>query len=91
MRYSPASPTLGAPSARTTPCPPKVRLTHPDRVYWPDAGLTKQDLADYYAAVWPRIAPHVAAARSRSSAAPAGTGEACFFQKHPWKGHGRKS
>ena len=25
-----------------------VHLTHPDRVYWPDAGVTKQDLAEYY-------------------------------------------
>ena len=26
----------------------KVKLTHPDRLYWPDAGVTKQGLADYY-------------------------------------------
>src|SRR5262249_27658276 len=29
-----------------------VRFTHPDRVYWVDVGITKQDLADYYTAVW---------------------------------------
>ena len=68
--------------------PPKVRLTHPDRVYWPDAGVTKQDLADYYAAVWPRIAPHVVRRPLALLRCPGGTGEACFFQKHPWKGHG---
>jgi len=36
-----------------------VRLTHPDRVLWPDAGLTKQDLFDYFGAVAPVMLPHV--------------------------------
>ena len=34
-------------------------FTHPDRVYWPDVGVTKQDLADYYKSVWGLMAPHV--------------------------------
>ncbi|HRO11882.1 non-homologous end-joining DNA ligase [Amaricoccus sp.] len=68
--------------------PPKVRLTNPDRVYWPDIGLSKQGLADYYAAVWPRIRPHVTNRPVALLRCPEGTGDACFFQKHPWKGHG---
>jgi bifunctional non-homologous end joining protein LigD len=36
-----------------------VRFTHPDRVYWVDVGVTKQDLADYYRLVWDWMAPHV--------------------------------
>ena len=36
-----------------------VRFTHPDRVYWADVGVTKQDLADYYRSVWDWMAPHV--------------------------------
>lgn len=28
-----------------------VRITHPDRVLWPDAGITKLELARYYAAL----------------------------------------
>jgi len=38
----------------------KVKLTHPDRVYWRDAGITKRDLADYYTKVWKWMKPHVA-------------------------------
>ena len=37
----------------------EVRFTHPDRVYWADAGITKQNLADYYRAAWDWMAPHV--------------------------------
>jgi bifunctional non-homologous end joining protein LigD len=70
--------------------PAKVSLTHPDRVYWPDTGLTKQGLADYYAAVWPRIAPHVTGRPLALLRCPGGTAAACFFQKHPWKGIGRQ-
>jgi bifunctional non-homologous end joining protein LigD len=37
-----------------------VTLTSPDRVLWPEAGFTKRDAADYYAAVWPVLEPHLA-------------------------------
>ncbi|GAC1346040.1 MAG: DNA ligase D [Myxococcales bacterium] len=40
----------GAGAARA-PDPAEVALTHPERVLYPRDGLTKQDLADYYAAV----------------------------------------
>jgi bifunctional non-homologous end joining protein LigD len=38
-----------------------VKLTHPDRLYWPDAGVTKEGLADYYADIWRYMAPYVVA------------------------------
>ena len=63
-----------------------VRLTHPDRIYWPDAGVTKQGLADYYADVWTWIAPHIAARPLALLRCPDGVGDSCFFQKQPWKG-----
>jgi bifunctional non-homologous end joining protein LigD len=34
-----------------TPDPREVKLTHPDRILYPRDGITKQDVADYYAAV----------------------------------------
>ena len=37
----------------------KVKLSHPDKVLFPDAGLTKADLADYYAAVSDAMLPHM--------------------------------
>jgi bifunctional non-homologous end joining protein LigD len=63
-----------------------VKLTHPDRVYWPEAGVTKQGLADYYAGIWRKIAPFVVARPLSLLRCPGGTAEACFFQKHLWKG-----
>jgi bifunctional non-homologous end joining protein LigD len=36
-----------------------VTLTSPERVLWPEAGFTKRDAADYYAAVWPVLESHL--------------------------------
>jgi bifunctional non-homologous end joining protein LigD len=37
----------------------RVRLTHPDKVLFPADGITKADLAAYYAEVAPAMVPHV--------------------------------
>lgn len=60
----------------------KVRLTHPDRVYWQDAGVTKQDLADYYAKVWKWMKPHIVGRTLALVRCPEGAEGQCFFQKH---------
>lgn len=65
---------------------PQVRLTHPDRVYWKDAGVTKEGLADYYQQVWRHMAPHVVGRPLALVRCPAGHTGQCFFQKHEWKG-----
>jgi bifunctional non-homologous end joining protein LigD len=59
-----------------------VRLTHPDRVYWPDIGVTKADLAHYYADVWDWIKPHILGRALSLVRAPEGVGGETFFQKH---------
>ncbi|MGJ0395248.1 MAG: DNA ligase D [Methylocystis sp.] len=63
-----------------------VRLTHPDRLYWPEAGVTKQGLADYYSDVWRYIAPFIVNRPLALLRCPNGVDGEKFFQKHPWKG-----
>jgi bifunctional non-homologous end joining protein LigD len=59
-----------------------VQLTHPDRVYWADVGVTKRDLAEYYVGVWDWMAPHVIGRPLALLRCPDGTSGQCFFQKH---------
>ena len=62
--------------------PLALRLTHPDRVYWPDVGVTKADLAEYYVAVWDWMKPHILGRALSLVRAPEGVGGETFFQKH---------
>jgi len=63
-----------------------VKLTHPDRVYWPDAEVTKQQLADYYTSAWDYMAPHLVDRPLALLRCPGGIEEQCFFQKHAGAG-----
>jgi bifunctional non-homologous end joining protein LigD len=63
-----------------------VKLTHPERVLWPDAAITKGDLYDYFGAVADVMVPHVkdrpvSLQRFRESVDKGG-----FFQKEVPKG-----
>jgi bifunctional non-homologous end joining protein LigD len=59
-----------------------VRLTHPDRVLYPDVGLTKRGLAEYYVEIADRILPEVVQRPLSLVRCPDGLGEGCFYQKH---------
>jgi bifunctional non-homologous end joining protein LigD len=59
-----------------------ANLTHPDRVLYPDSGLTKLGLATYYSQVAPWILPHLAGRPLSLVRCPGGQGTKCFFQKH---------
>jgi bifunctional non-homologous end joining protein LigD len=72
----------GAASKKKSSQESGVRFTHPDRVYWVDVGVTKQDLADYYRMVWDWMAPHVVDRPLSLVRCPDGTKGQCFFQKH---------
>jgi bifunctional non-homologous end joining protein LigD len=63
-----------------------IRLTHPDKIIDAATGLTKQQLADYYAAVADHMMPHLANRPISLVRCPQGVGHPCFFQKHTGQG-----
>jgi bifunctional non-homologous end joining protein LigD len=65
-----------------------VKLTHPDRVLYPEIGLTKRDLAFYYETVADWILPHLADRPTTLLRCPDGVGAKCFFQRHARPGTG---
>ncbi len=59
-----------------------ITLSNPERVYWEDAGVTKQDLAEFYKTIWKWMRPHVAGRPISLLRCPEGAAGQCFFQKH---------
>ena len=53
-----AAPAKAPPPAKTAALRP-ITITHPDRVVYPDAGVTKGEIAAYYEAVADWMAPHL--------------------------------
>ncbi|HTI03628.1 MAG TPA: DNA ligase D [Acidisoma sp.] len=63
-----------------------VILTHPDKVLFPDCGVTKRDLAAYLAAAAPHLMPYAADRFVSLVRCPDGIEEDAFFQRHPGRG-----
>lgn len=59
-----------------------VRLTHPDRVMYPEQGVTKIDLAHYYEDIREWVLPQLANRPLTLVRCPEGRQKECFFQKH---------
>jgi len=64
----------------------KVELTSADRVLFPDDGITKADLFDYYAAVAPVLVPHLRDRPFTMKRWREGLAGGSFFQKQAPKG-----
>lgn len=62
---------------------PDIRFTHPDKVIYPDEGITKLDLAKYYAQVAEWMLPHIRDRPLSLVRCPEGIGGQQFFQKRP--------
>ncbi len=58
------------------------RITSPERVVYPDAGITKQQVFDYYLSVADRLLVEIAGRPVSIVRCPDGAANACFFQKH---------
>ena len=58
-----------------------VKLTNLAKVFWPDEGITKGDLVDYYRAVAPVIVPHLRDRPFTMRRYPDGAFGKAFFQK----------
>ena len=63
-----------------------VRVTHPDRVLFPDMGLTKRDLIAYFEAVREKMMPHILDRPVSLVRCPQGRHRKCFFQRHANEG-----
>lgn len=63
-----------------------IVVTHPDRVLYPELGVTKLDVAEYYRAVMAWFLPGVRRRPTSILRFPDGIGEQGFFQKHPMRG-----
>jgi bifunctional non-homologous end joining protein LigD len=59
-----------------------VNITHPERVVYPDANVTKLMVAEYYASVADRLLPFIADRPLTILRCPDGVNSQCFFQKH---------
>jgi bifunctional non-homologous end joining protein LigD len=63
-----------------------VRLSNPDKILYPEQGITKGELADYYVAVAERMLPHVSNRPITMVRCPTGQEKNCFYQRHAGSG-----
>jgi bifunctional non-homologous end joining protein LigD len=61
-------------------------ITHPEKVLFPDAGITKGELAAYYEAIAPLMVPHIRSRPITMERYPNGIGHKGFFHKDVAKG-----
>ena len=59
-----------------------IKLSHPDKLLWPQEKVSKQGLLDHYALVWPRMHQFVVNRPLSLVRAPDGVDGQRFFQKH---------
>src|SRR5712672_3812608 len=63
-----------------------IKVSNPDKVFWPEEGYTKLDLIEYYEMVFPFLAPYVKDRMLSLERCPDGMLGECFYQKEMTKG-----
>ena len=61
-------------------------ISHPDKIFWPDEGYTKLDLAQFYQSVFAKLRPFVKDHLLTLERCPDGMRGECFYQKEKPKG-----
>lgn len=59
----------------------RIVLTHPQKVLFPDAGVTKRELAEYYRDIAPVMLPYIRRRPVMMARYPHGVGKPGFYQK----------
>ncbi|HVK90139.1 MAG TPA: DNA ligase D, partial [Mycoplana sp.] len=77
---APQAPPAKAGRSRRTAAATEVTLTNPDKLLWPEDGITKRGLADYYAAVADRLLAYAGGRPLSLVRAPDGIHGQRFFQ-----------
>ena len=75
-----------AAAKRSSPKTTNAVITHPEKVLFPEDGITKGELAAYYEAIAPLMLPHIKGRPITMERYPAGIGEKGFIQKDVAKG-----
>jgi bifunctional non-homologous end joining protein LigD len=76
-----AIPTTGGGAVVVAAAGRELRLTNLEKVFWPDAGVTKGDLIQYYAEVAPVLLPHLRDRAMVMKRYPNGIDGGHFFMK----------
>ena len=63
-----------------------VAISHPEKVLFPDDGITKGDLCAYYESIAPLMLPHITGRPVTMERFPAGIGKKGFIHKDVSKG-----
>ena len=59
-----------------------LAISHPDKLWWPDEGITKLDVVRHYVAVEPLLRPWTKDRLLTAERCPDGMRGACFYQKN---------
>ena len=59
-----------------------IAISHPDKPYFPESGITKGELVRYYVEIAPHLLPHIADRPLSLVRCPDGWSGQCFYQKN---------